>query len=98
MIYFVMTKDLHIVPSEIDRLEFWFVLYMLQQYLDWIEEKNEQTKVENDKYEAQVQKMQSSMPNYQQIQQQQQMSTPSMPAMPQMPSMPSMPSMPAFPK
>lgn len=90
MIYFVMAKDLHIVPSEIDHLEFWFVLYLLQQYLDWVEERNEQTKVENEKYNAQVEQMQRNMPNMQQMQQ---MQAPSMPQMPQMPSMPSFPKM-----
>ena len=55
----VFAKNLHIVPSELDKLEFWRVEKLLEKYEEFIEEENKQHKDQQEQYEKQMKVSQS---------------------------------------
>lgn len=93
-IRFYLTKDLHITLKEFDELEFYEILFLLDEYKEWVEEENKRNGEQNEKHNAEMERVRSSMPDYNNMSQ----NMPKMPSMPNM-SMPSIPSfsMPSFP-
>jgi len=62
-IEFVFAKNLNIVPSELDQMEFYRVEYMLQNYEEFIEEENKRNKdQESAQTKSMAQTKSSSMP------------------------------------
>jgi len=53
-IEFIFAKNLHIIPSELDKMEFYRVEYMLKNYEDFIEEENKQNAKQNKEHEKQI--------------------------------------------
>lgn len=93
-IRFILTKDLHVSLTEFDQLEFYEILFLLDEYQEWVEEENKRNGEQNDKYNAEVERTRNSMPDYNKMAKSM---TPKMPDMPNFSvpnfSMPSFPSM-----
>jgi len=53
-IEFIFAKNLHIIPSELDKMEFYRVEYMLQNYEEFIKEENKQATAQNKQQEKQM--------------------------------------------
>lgn len=53
-IEFIFAKNLNIIPSELDKLEFYRVEYMLQHYEEFVEEENKQVAKQNKQHEKQM--------------------------------------------
>lgn len=92
-IRFIFAKDLHICPSEFDRLEMYEILYILDEYKNWVDEQNEGQSAQQDEANAQVEAIRGTMPDYNRMTSNIAQSVPKV----QMPSLPSF-SMPSFPK
>lgn len=80
--------------TEFDQLEFYEILFLLDEYQEWVEEENKRNGERNEQQNAEMERIRSNMPDYNRMSQ----NMPKMPSMPNM-NMPSMPSfnMPSFP-
>ena len=61
---FILTKELNISLSEFDNLEFFETLLILDEYKNWIEEQNKNNSEQNEKYNAEMERVRSGMPDY----------------------------------
>lgn len=91
---FILTKELNISLSEFDNLEFFETLLILDEYKNWIEEQNKNNSEQNEKYNAEMEKVRSGMPDYNRMTQNLSQSMPKAPTITtpsfQMPSFPSL--------
>ena len=91
---FILTKELNISLSEFDNLEFFETLLILDEYKNWIEEQNKNNSEQNEKYNAEMERVRNGMPDYNRMTQNLSQSMPKAPTITtpsfQMPSFPSL--------
>ncbi len=97
-IMYIFSTRLSMPPSELDRLQAFWVFYLLDKEKEHVEAENERTKKDNEKYQSQLNSIQSNMPDYTKMASQMSNANninnmSNMPAVPkiQVPSMPSFP-------
>ena len=56
---FVLLKQLHLQPSELDRLEFYRMEYMIDHFKEWIAEEKKQQDAEDRKHQKEMGSMTS---------------------------------------
>lgn len=59
---FVFAKDLHMPPSEFNRLPFYESMMIYRRYAKWVEEQEDAQKVQAEEYEAKRREYEMTMP------------------------------------
>jgi hypothetical protein len=55
---------LHIIPSELDKLEFWRIEALLDKYDEYVKKENEETSHQQKEYETKYKASTPKMPDY----------------------------------